>query len=717
MRILLIFCLSLASISFAQQNNWCGTDAILNQLKADHPEFSGIVHESMVKAATGKSIPNKATLVVPVVVHVIHDNGIGNISDEQIQDGLNILNQDYNRTNPDAGSTRNTPSAPFQAVAGDMNIEFKLAKIDPQGNCTNGIVRVNAPSLTYNANDDCKYSSNGGSDQWDMNRYLNIWVVNSIENNGGQGIILGYAYLPYWPSGTNFGILIRNDSFGTIETAQNSDGRTLTHEMGHLLGLQHIFDPGPSGPTGCHTGDCNQNGDYSCDTPPQQEANWSCSPTWNSCSDVPQNDAFGYDVVDQIENYMSYNYCQNMFSMDQVNIMQQNFVNIDFMADWVTPANVAATGLNAPEILCKADFEAYKTLVCNGDSVFIMDRSFHNPSGWIWSISGTGNVDWQFVNGTNATSQDAYIQFLNPGMYSITLTSSDGTNSDNETKANYIKVLPEAATIPFWEGFENISNLASSQWTILNSENNNTFQIDPTQGHSGNQCVKLNNYGQLGSNTDELIAGPADLSGIDPISGTVTLSFRYAYRKRLNNDVEWLKVFITKDCGDNWIQRKTLQGNSLSNVAEFSPWTPNGPEDWVTIHMTNITSDFFVNNFRYKFEFEGNNGNNFYLDDINIYPGSPSNNIVLGLNPMENIVDLVLYPNPTANEANLSFTSMEALETDLLILDITGKVIQHYPLQITSGKNLVSTSMEHLAKGTYFLQLGATGAPLKVVVE
>ena len=229
--------------------------------------------------------------------------------------------------------------------------------------------------------------------------------------------------------------------------------------------------------------------------------------------------------------------------------------------------------------------------------------------------------------------------------------------------------------------------------------------------------MKLTNYGQSGSNSDELIAGPVDLSGIDPVSGTVTLSFRYAYRKRLTNDVEWLKVFITKDCGDNWIQRKTLQGSSLSNVAEFSPWTPNGPEDWVTIHMTNITSDFFVNNFRYKFEFEGNNGNNFYLDDINIYPGSPTNNIVLGLNPMENIVDLVLYPNPTANEVNLAFTSMEALETELWILDITGKAIQHYPLQITSGKNLVSTSVEHLAKGTYLLQLGANGTPLKVVVE
>jgi hypothetical protein len=302
-------------------------------------------------------------------------------------------------------------------------------------------------------------------------------------------------------------------------------------------------------------------------------------------------------------------------------------------------------------------------------------------------------------------------------MYTITLTASDGTNAASETKQSYIKVLPDASTVPFWEGFETYSNLASSQWTVINSENNNTFQIDATQGHSGNQCIKLTNYGQFGSNTDELIAGPIDLSGINPVSGTVTLSFRYAYRKRVTNDVEWLKVFITKNCGDTWAQRKTLQGNSLSNVAEFSPWTPNGPEDWVTIHMTNITSDFFVNNFRYKFEFEGNNGNNFYLDDINIYPGSPSENIVLGLNPMESIEDLVVYPNPTENEVNLAFTSLVALETDLRILDITGKEIMRYPLQINTGKNLVGTRLENVAKGTYFIQLGNSGVPMKVVVE
>jgi hypothetical protein len=689
-------------------NNWCGTDIILNQLKSKYPGFESTIHKSMVKAASGDKVGlPKSTLIVPVVVHVIHDNGIGNISEEQIQNGLDILNQDYNRTNPDAPSTRSTPNAPFQSVAGAMNIQFKLAKIDPDGNCTNGIIRVNAPGLANNANDDCKYTSNGGSDQWDMDRYLNIWVVNSIENNGGTGIILGYAYLPYWPSGTNYGILIRNDAFGTTGTAANSDGRTLTHEMGHLLGLQHIFDPGNSGTTGCHTTNCNQNGDYCCDTPPQTEANWSCSPTWNSCTSVPQNDAFGFDVLDQIENYMSYNYCQNMFSMDQVGIMTQNFIDINFMANWITLANSISTGVNTPEELCKADFEANKILLCGGDSVSFIDRSFHNPSTWQWTISpGLENIDWEFTNGSNANAQNPFIRFFTEGLYTISLLSSDGISSANETKSNFIKVLPASSELPFWEGFESITNLNNSNsWTVVNFEGNNTFQIDPSTGHSSAQCVKLVNFGQTGDNTDELISGPVNLSTLDPASQNMTLSFRYAYVKRNVNDDEWLKVFITKNCGETWVQRKTLHGNSLSSQLESFSWSPSNQQDWVTVHMTNITTDYFVDNFRYKFEFEGHNGNNFYLDDINIYSGSPSDNLVLSNEALTFDGDMEVYPNPSENEFNIQFLATNAQLVKLEIKDVMGKIVYKTLIHAASGKNIVQLTTDKWANGFYTISL------------
>lgn len=697
----------LGLFSVKAQSNWCGTDRIQQELKAKNPNFAEHMHKSMKKAAAGSTYGQKATLYIPVVVHIIHDNGIGNISDEQVHDALRVLNMDYNRQNADAGMTRNTTDAPFVPIAGDMDVEFKLAKKDPQGNCTNGIVRVNAPELTYNANDDCKYSSNGGSDQWPMDRYLNIWVVNSIENDG-PGMILGYAYLPYWPNGENYGILIRHDTFGTIGTS-TSDGRTMTHEMGHLLGLQHIFDAGWNSDNGCHDSDCNGAGDYCCDTPPQTEANWSCSMIWNSCNLVPINDDFGFDAFDQIENYMSYNACQNMFSMDQVGIMQQNFVDIDFLANMVTPANIIATGINDPEVLCKSEFDALKKAVCVGESVQFLDYSFHGPTSWSWTITpGTLGSDWTFTGGTDATSPNPQIIFNTPGLYSISLYVSDGTDNDTETKNNFIAVLPSNQTLPYWEGFESYSTLASTQnWIVVNTAENAQFEITSSAAHSGNKSVKLNNYGQGGTNKDELISAPIDLSVVDPLTENVTLSFRYAYRKRNTSNDEWLKVFISSNCGDNWVQRKTLHGDQLSALVVGNSWTPQSQSDWTTVHMTNVTPNYFSENFRVKFRFEGENGNNFYLDDINLYKGSPSDVIILGLAQAGAIEELSLYPNPAEGLLNLRFTISGNESVKIEINDVFGKSIETNQILAHEGSNLVMMDIVDLETGLYFVQIEA----------
>jgi PKD repeat protein len=697
------------------QQNWCGTDLIQQRLKETHPEYALTLHKGMSKAASGSSAGNKAILYIPVVVHIIHDNGIGNISEEQVYDALRVLNEDYNRLNSDTSETRNTAGAPFRSIAGDMKVQFKLAKIDPNGNCTNGIVRVNAPELTYNADDACKYSSNGGSDQWPMDRYLNIWVVNSISNDG-PGMILGYAYLPYWPNGENYGILIRNDTFGTIGTAAFSDGRTMTHEMGHLLGLQHIFDEGPSG--ACHDTDCSSNGDYCCDTPPQAEANWSCSMVWNSCSLIPQNDDFGFDALDQIENYMSYNACQNMFSMDQVSIMQNNFIDIDFLANMVTAANVTSTGINQSDVFCKAEFDAFKRQICAGETVPFYDYSFNAPNAWTWNISpGSEGTDWMFVNGTTAGSQNPEVQFLTQGFYSISLTASDGVNSDTEVKTNMIAVFPSYFSVPFWEGFENYTTFNNNpNWVVVNPGENNKFSVFDGAGSSGERSARLVNYGQGGNNWDELISAPIDLSVVDPDTENVTLSFRYAYRKRISSNDEWLKVFISADCGDNWVQRKTLHGNQLSSQTFPSSWIPE-LSDWVTVHMINVTSGYFSENFRMRFRFEGENGNNFYLDDINLYKGDPSDILILGLTEIQDIADFSVYPNPTEGDVEISFAVAEVGITVLEVLDLAGKTVKKEIIQAAQGTNLVLMETNALAKGIYNIRLSnGSSAQMKPLV-
>jgi len=227
---------------------------------------------------------NPSLKTIPVVVHVIHDGGVSNISDAQIQSQINVLNEDFRKiagTNGDGSGV-------------DTEIEFCLAKKDPLGKCTNGIVRINSPlsnHQTYQRSLLKKLS------YWDNTRYLNMYVVKNINNGSG---ILGYSSFPGGPPDED-GIVVRHDYFGKIGTASTSLGRTTSHEIGHWFGLYHTFNGG------CGVDTC-LDGDYVCDTPPTANPNFGCS-TINSCSnDVP-------NVNDQIQNYLDYSSdnCKNVY--------------------------------------------------------------------------------------------------------------------------------------------------------------------------------------------------------------------------------------------------------------------------------------------------------------------------------------------------------------------------------------------------------------------
>jgi len=315
---------------------------------------------------------------------------------------------------------------------------------------------------------------------------------------------------------------------------------------------------------------------------------------------------------------------------------------------------------------------------------------------------------WTFTSGSPASSsaQNPTVTYTTPGLYTVVLSSTDGTITDVETKTSYIRVLPASATLPFLEGFESYSTLDNlTQWEIYNPGNNNKFSLETTAGHTGTKSAKLVNFGQVAGGTDELISSPVDLSGVT----SVTLSFRYAYRKRATGDIEYLKVFLTKDCGLNWVQRKTLSGNSFSSLTSSTTWTPTSQADWVTVHMTNVTSDYWVDNFRYKFRFESDGGNNFYLDEINIYAGSPSDELVAGIAEEGEIAELSLFPNPTDGEVNVRFAVNNNEAAVLTVQDLSGKVVKSHMVNALTGSNLVIIDTEELAAGSYFLNIRVAG--------
>jgi len=201
-----------------------------------------------------------------------------------------------------------------------------------------------------------------------------------------------------------------------------------------------------------------------------------------------------------------------------------------------------------------------------------------------------------------------------------------------------------------------------------------------------------------------LISQSIDVSAV-PETEDITLSFRYAYRKRTSSDYELLKVFVSNNCGDVWSQKKTLGGNQLGSTASNSSWYPTSLNDWKTVHMVNINESYYTPAFRMKFRFEGEGGNNFYLDDINLYQGNPSDDLVTGLFDSPQNLGLTLYPNPAEKELSVDFDLSSNQLLHVEIVDLLGKVVGSYSIQGKEGKNTVLLNTQLLSKGTYNIEL------------
>ena len=652
-------------------------------------------HEALNSAST-KGIIYK----IPIVFHVLHINGAENISDAQIKDALFILNRDYRKQNADAANVH----VDFQGMPSDIEVEFVLATKAPNGACFKGITRTYS-SLSYQGNDggDQVGAIKTGNDvfqgEWPSNKYLNIFICGNI---GGAA---GYTYKPGGWQGTNMsigGIWVLHNYVGSIGTSSLNTSRTLTHECGHWLNLDHTWggNNNPGNASSCSTDDAVT------DTPNCIGVT-GCLINSNTCnSDDPY---WGFPMRDNVENYMDYSYCSKMFTTGQKTRMRAALTSsVAGRNNLWTTSNLAATGADGNVNLCKADFTVNKTSICVGELLQFTDGTYNVATGWSWT----------FQNGTPATStaQNPQVSYDTPGIYTVTLTATDGTTTQTETKTQYIHVLPKFGYLPFLETFENYTDLSNTpNWEIVNPTDFISFQIGTT-GLSSAKSAYLNNYNSNGSQSDELISAAVDLSSI---TSSTTLSFRFSYKKKATANFESLKVYLSSDCGVSWQQRKTLTGSQLSTIVVPSPWIPATPEDWTTVHMTNVTSAYWVENFRYKFKFEGNGGNNLYLDNINIYAGSPSDNVVSGIDETLQMNGVNLYPNPADEEVTLSFSSINTQAITVAIQDVFGKTIQSHNILAQNGSNLVFLDTQKLAAGTYFVSLinGGTPVTIKFVKE
>jgi PKD repeat protein len=281
----MLFTAAVMSVSAQHDHFNCKTTEMHELAKRNNPDIAR--HEQERDEFLANFLANyderdlNDTVIIPIVFHVIHQGGVENISDAQILDQMRILNEDYNKLNADTSVVL----APFRAIIANCHFEFRLAQVDPYGNCTNGIDRIYSPET--NIGDD-------GSklNPWMRDRYLNVWVVNTMENG-----VAGYAYYPSatidYPMATVDGIIILHDYIGSIGTANPNRSRALTHEIGHYLDLAHTW-----GSTNDPTVACGD--DAVADTPlTKGHDNCTQNDLWDfTCNALPADTTYRYKFTD-----------------------------------------------------------------------------------------------------------------------------------------------------------------------------------------------------------------------------------------------------------------------------------------------------------------------------------------------------------------------------------------------------------------------------------
>ncbi len=320
-------------VSFvAQAQRVCGTVDYSQKLinsEASLKNSYKIAEEQIEKITTNNiSLTERDTtsdeiIYIPVVVHIVYKTADVNLSTAQVLSQLKILNDDYGYSNADK---INTPAV-FAKLAADTRIRFCLAQVDPQGRRTTGIVRKYTSQDAFSAQDAVKLSSQGGDDAWDSKRYLNIWVCKMF------GRTMGYSSVPGGPSEVD-GVVIAYDVFGTEGNVRSpyNKGRTATHEIGHWLGLKHIWGDAVCGTDGVD------------DTPTQQYYNYGCPsfPHMTNCS-PDSNGAMFMNFMDFTDDA-----CMNMFTNGQKLRMRalfaKNNLHNSFLASFACDSTLVQGG-------------------------------------------------------------------------------------------------------------------------------------------------------------------------------------------------------------------------------------------------------------------------------------------------------------------------------------------------------------------------------------
>lgn len=697
----------------------CATWTNLQKEMKENPEIKTQLDQwqetinTYIRENKGKP-KNGEKRIIPVVFHVIHEYGSENITKEQIQSQIDVINEDFNLLN----DTYDSIPAPFKELAANCRIEFRLATKDDMGNCTDGIVRVYS-SKTSDATNQNDFKS---LSYWNSNKYLNIWVVKSIDAGEGTmpGQILGYAQFPYniVPIGlmSTDGITMRSDCIGRVGTAaiRGVAGRTLTHELGHWLGLRHIW------------GDEQCGNDFVDDTPIAYGPNfgicWKDYPyhaTGPYSCHRPETDTVG----EMFMNYMDYSddKCYGMFTKGQLEIMDATLNS--FRKNLWSAANLEATGTRdedvANAIPCDpiSDFSdnrslagklAYKNvMICEGANVTFKDVSYGGNTPYSYS--------WEFEGGSPAsgTSSQATVSYANEGKYDVKHTVENANGSSTLVREDYVMVSKSTADYsegPYYEGFEQGGGF--EKWISVNPDGSqNRWEHNPYLGAAGGGCFRLVNYRNTYNETDMLISPSYNMKSVP----SPVLSFKLAYAERGGSPNDKLSIWTSTNCGQSWSLRKSWSGASLVTAGLYTtPYAPQSLNEWQTFYLP-LSTVASSANLRIMLEFTAGrpSSNNLYIDEFSIGTS-------LGMSDLSMQTGFSIYPNPSAGQAKASLYLAHPAQVSLSVYDLTGRLISTpYQGIRQAGEMEVDINLSNYSSGLYTVRLEVNGqvAHQKLMIE
>jgi PKD repeat protein len=647
----------LISVSFsfvfsihAQTPVRCFTNEMHQQLLQQFPELeSESTFENWmstkIQQMQSMAITN-GTYTIPVVVHVIHNGeavGSGtNVSFAAIQSQIDVLNEDFRKILGTNGYNTHPDGA-------DTQIEFCLALRRPDGSAFSaaepGVNRINrntagftAPPFTttyidatikpWTYNNNVPTATRG----WDPAKYMNIWLCDI------SGGILGYAQFPQSPLGgmgcgtqaaSTDGVVFLYNSIGKSSVTgfpgPYNEGRTATHEIGHWLGLRHIWGDG-----GCTVDDfCN-------DTPLAGAPNYNCPTGTNSCTAAPDAGP------DMIQNYMDYtnDLCMNIFTNDQKMRMRTVLENSPLRATLINSDACVPPNANDASIVnvtnpkgdnCPGAITPTVTIKNRGSSNLTSATiSYNLDNGTPVTFNWTGNLTPGSTANVNLPN---FTTTLGQHLFKAWSSLPNGVADPSTTydTSGIVFMISNGINAPFTENFDGSIFPPDVRWEVINT-NNDCYEwvgasATSITGVLNNNAAQFPGFQNTTGSTETLVTPILTL----PCNATAAnVQFDVAYRRRNNTtaNYERLYVEISENCGATWnttpIYDKTGTTLQVLTNTITTYYTPVGITDWRT-----ETIDLFPfitstsKNIRLRFRAVAANGNNIYIDNFKFNATTP----------------------------------------------------------------------------------------------